>query len=1395
MSDHVRSSRCSTSAIRSRRWFPLMAIVLAMFCVAGFAFADSSTHGKIVHKMSQGAKLAKPIQLNEDGSLASGENAPAPSVARGPAPSNDTCAGAIPLPLGLTVKGTTVDANDDYHSPATAACYSGVGQTPTTAPGRDVVYSFTAPATRQYSVRIVQQNPTDSIRTQNEVLYASDSCPGPGSTVTCLKGANRPQSVAFISNTGASNNQSEELDCMSLTAGQTIYIFFDDGGVAGTAANPGGAMSLEVIECNRESEPNNDPASANPFVCGILGTSDSGASAHCHLGTKDGLACNRTTPLDPSFAPATDLDCDPRCDVGPNAGQACTTNAFCNPVSDQGAVCAGSCFHDSLCDGGTNAGNPCTPVCVGGLFPGRYCTSGATQTTPNTTGCPGGGTCTVSAQCPGGGVCRRVNNEGDRDFYSLGVVPSGNKIFVGLDAKSANDYDWRMRITNDTNTLQFDDDDGVSRNGSNAPEIAGAVSFGGNAYVQISRSNPRASEPYELYGIVQGPLAAAQLEVEAGPTGNDIYYGWPGDVINANYVKNTVGGANGYVRGLFNGTHGGFAYDSDCFKFFVNKGQLMSWFGDGEPARNPAATTQFPQPVIYDAEPAGISNFIFGANARKNTAPNVAGAGLKALTPAVTSTFFQWRASYTGMLEVCYYDGSVPLGLGTPGNGIWAGSLDADCSPIRASGPGTTSSDVSIAKAVTDGTGQTGTFLTYTITVSNDASDIAQEVELVDNLPAQVGFVSLSVDDGLNGGNTACFSLPTQGMADAPIDCINTSMAPSSQTIYTVKVQVNNCIGAGVQVDNTASVTTTSTDTNPNNNSATATFTTSEDGSCNALSCDGTTCIFTHCDANGQLLTNQHCDQGQCVGDHAACDDHSLCTADSCNPASGCVFDSSQLGDLCDDGNPCTVDFCDPALFCQASPSAAGSPCDDGLSCTTPDMCNGQGACVGHSVCDDGNDCTDDFADETNACACSYTPSFPGTICNDGNACTGTPAAPDTCDGANHCIGGAPPVCNDNNLCTDDSCNPATGCVFTNNTNPCDDGNVCTTSDACSGGSCAGGPPLNCDDNNPCTNDSCQPGLGCVHTNNTNPCDDGNACTTGDTCGGGSCNPGGPTNCDDGNCCTNDSCNPSSGCVHTANTTPPVFTTQPSLGACAVIWPPNHGYVDFTVASTGASASAQCGIASISFASCSSSQEENAFGTGDGNSIRDCVYEAGALHVRAERNGTCSPIGRDYSATLVATDVCGNTATSNPVHVGVWHDRGHGPSSGTIYHSNGNTNDTRPGTNGTYGTGCGAGSACVNGTAHDSTDFDPEMEISQGAAINVNDLKLGKSGSNLALTWTSPTHAPGIDVTRFHIYRLDPVSFVWEYMMEVPKQTLTWSDTNLLDGLGHQYKVTAVIKP
>ena len=205
-------------------------------------------------------------------------------------------------------------------------------------------------------------------------------------------------------------------------------------------------------------------------------------------------------------------------------------------------------------------------------------------------------------------------------------------------------------------------------------------------------------------------------------------------------------------------------------------------------------------------------------------------------------------------------------------------------------------------------------------------------------------------------------------------------------------------------------------------------------------------------------------------------------------PTNGRFIDGVELGKLllpagcqhnpldCNDNDFCTVDACDPVTGCSNPPR----------------------------VCDDTNPCTDDACDSVLGCVISDNTDN----CDDSNFCTNG----DICYGG-LCQAGPPLVCNDNNVCTTDSCDPRFGCDFVNNTNLCDDGNPCTVEEMCAGGTCQPGVPVACDDGNVCTTDTCDPIAGCVYTNNTSPCNDGNGCTTGDVCNGGTCQPGAPLVC------------------------------------------------------------------------------------------------------------------------------------------------------------------------------------------------------------------------------------------------------------------------------------------
>jgi hypothetical protein len=167
-------------------------------------------------------------------------------------PPNDTCGNAMPVSLNIPVEGTTVGANDNYQLANTNA-FGGINQIPSSAPGRDVVYRFTAPETANYSFKV-----TGYDLLQDVVLAIAASCPaGNASLQNVLGAANRSQV-----------SSAEEVLCLGLTAGQQVFVLVDD-----TAnGNAGSRFVLTVTHCEREREPNDSPVDAAPLACGIEGS-------------------------------------------------------------------------------------------------------------------------------------------------------------------------------------------------------------------------------------------------------------------------------------------------------------------------------------------------------------------------------------------------------------------------------------------------------------------------------------------------------------------------------------------------------------------------------------------------------------------------------------------------------------------------------------------------------------------------------------------------------------------------------------------------------------------------------------------------------------------------------------------------------------------------------------------------------------------------------------------------------------------------------------------------------------------------------------------------------------------------------------------------------------------
>jgi hypothetical protein len=223
------------------------------------------------------------------------------------------------------------------------------------------------------------------------------------------------------------------------------------------------------------------------------------------------------------------------------------------------------------------------------------------------------------------------------------------------------------------------------------------------------------------------------------------------------------------------------------------------------------------------------------------------------------------------------------------------------------------------------------------------------------------------------------------------------------------------------------------------------------------------------CDDHDVCNGVETCQAGVCVfGAAPACDDGNPCTTD-CDPVRGCVHtplpdgtscsdhnvctrnDICQSGTCmagaprdCDDQNPCTADTCDPLSGCTHRTLPDGALCSDANACTAPDICR-QGGCIpGAAVsCADTNPCTQDTCDPVQGCV--HRPVLDGTHCSDGNACTTL----DACVGG-ACVGGPPPGCDDANPCTTDLCDSVRGCLHP----PVTDGTSCADGRTCRAGVC-----------------------------------------------------------------------------------------------------------------------------------------------------------------------------------------------------------------------------------------------------------------------------------------------------------------------------------------------------
>jgi uncharacterized repeat protein (TIGR01451 family) len=128
--------------------------------------------------------------------------------------------------------------------------------------------------------------------------------------------------------------------------------------------------------------------------------------------------------------------------------------------------------------------------------------------------------------------------------------------------------------------------------------------------------------------------------------------------------------------------------------------------------------------------------------------------------------------------------------------------------------------DLAVTKTASPATVDTGTNITYTITVANNGPNSAANVTLTDNLPAGTTFVSNSAASGWT-----CFD-PAVGTT-GPITCSIASLPNGDTATFTVVVQVSCNVPHATVINNTATVSASTPDPNLSNNSSLASITAS----------------------------------------------------------------------------------------------------------------------------------------------------------------------------------------------------------------------------------------------------------------------------------------------------------------------------------------------------------------------------------------------------------------------------------------------------------------------------------------------------------------------------------------------------------------------------------------
>ncbi len=172
----------------------------------------------------------------------------------------------------------------------------------------------------------------------------------------------------------------------------------------------------------------------------------------------------------------------------------------------------------------------------------------------------------AQANTPSCGIEGSISPTGEVDFFALGAPPAGARAFAMVDGVAANHDNFDLRVTTDTQTLEFDDANNAAPFGARSANVSGVPVTGENLFLRVNHEVTN-SQPYRLYSVIQPPLSSAISETE------------PND---------SVAQANTASQLYFSGTLAGSAPsdDIDVYSFTATAGDLIFLALDGDPLRD-----------------------------------------------------------------------------------------------------------------------------------------------------------------------------------------------------------------------------------------------------------------------------------------------------------------------------------------------------------------------------------------------------------------------------------------------------------------------------------------------------------------------------------------------------------------------------------------------------------------------------------------------------------------------------------------------------------------------------------------------------------------------------------------------------------------------------------------